>query len=104
MTIVSGDRKSRSSVAISVKTASGENLTGVSVRWTAPDAPGLLSSSENLSTSVVVFAVAVPVERDDGVHETTLASLKVAVHGDSVVGVAGGLGAVGDLHRHAISI
>jgi len=45
MTIVSGDRKSRSSVAISVKTASGENLTGVSVRWTAPDAPGLLSSS-----------------------------------------------------------
>ena len=45
MTIVSGDRKSRSSVAITVKTASGENLTGVSVRWTAPDAPGLLSSS-----------------------------------------------------------
>ena len=45
MTIISGDRKSRSSVAISVKTASGENLTGVSVRWTAPDAPGLLSSS-----------------------------------------------------------
>ena len=45
MTIVSGDRKSRSSVAISVKTASGESLTGVSIRWTAPDAPGLLSSS-----------------------------------------------------------
>jgi hypothetical protein len=45
MTVTSGDRKSRSSVAISVKTASGENLTGVSVRWTAPDAPGLLSSS-----------------------------------------------------------
>ena len=45
MTIVSGDRKTRSSVAISVKTASGENLAGVSVRWTAPDAPGLLSSS-----------------------------------------------------------
>ena len=45
MTIVSGDRKSRSSVAIAVKTASGEILSGVSVRWTAPDAPGLLSSS-----------------------------------------------------------
>ena len=45
MTVMSGNRKSRSSVAISVKTASGENLTGVSVRWTAPDAPGLLSSS-----------------------------------------------------------
>jgi hypothetical protein len=52
MTIVSGDRKSRSSVAIAVKTASGENLTGISVRWTAPDAPGLLSSSSssNLTT------------------------------------------------------
>ena len=45
MTIVSGTRKSRSSVAISVKTASGENLTGVSIRWVAPDAPGTLSSS-----------------------------------------------------------
>lgn len=47
MTVMSGNRKSRSSVAISVKTASGENLTGVSVRWTAPDAPGLLSSSSS---------------------------------------------------------
>jgi len=45
MTVAAGDRKSRSSVAISVKTASGESLTGVSIRWTAPDAPGLLSSS-----------------------------------------------------------
>ena len=45
MKVATGDRKSRSSVAISVKTASGEALTGVSVRWTAPDAPGLLSSS-----------------------------------------------------------
>ena len=45
MTIMSGNRKQRSSVAISVKTASGESLRGVSVRWTAPDAPGLLSSS-----------------------------------------------------------
>ena len=47
MTVASGDRKRRSAVAISVKTASGENLTGVSVRWTAPDAPGTLSSSPN---------------------------------------------------------
>ena len=45
MKVATGDRKSRSSVAISVKTVSGEALTGVSVRWTAPDAPGLLSSS-----------------------------------------------------------
>lgn len=45
LTVVSGTRRTRSSVAISVKTASGESITGVSVRWTAPDAPGLLSSS-----------------------------------------------------------
>ena len=45
MTVTSGARKMRSSVAISVKTASGENLTGVSIRWTAPDFPGSLSSS-----------------------------------------------------------
>jgi hypothetical protein len=45
MKVATGDRKSRSSVAISVKTASGEALTVVSIRWTAPDAPGLLSSS-----------------------------------------------------------
>ena len=45
MTIMSGARKMRSSVAISVKTVSGENLAGVSVRWTAPDAPGELRSS-----------------------------------------------------------
>lgn len=75
MTIVSGDRKSRSSVAITVKTASGENLTGVSVRWTAPDAPGLLSSSSSstLATDVtgsarttvtsgpVTFTLSVPI-------------------------------------------
>ena len=45
MTVVSGSRKMRSSVALSVKTASGEALTGVSIRWTAPDAPGTLTSS-----------------------------------------------------------
>ena len=45
MNILSGSRKMRSSVAISVKTTSGSTLAGVSIRWTAPDAPGLLSSS-----------------------------------------------------------
>ena len=75
MTILSGTRKARSSVAISVKTASGENVTGVSVRWVAPDAPGTLSSSAsstlatdgsgNARTSVtsgpVTFTLAPPV-------------------------------------------
>jgi hypothetical protein len=47
MTIVSGNRKYRSSVSLSVKTASGETIKGVSIRWTAPDAPGILSSSSS---------------------------------------------------------
>ena len=45
MSVVSGSRKLRSSVAITVKTNSGQILSGVSVRWNAPDAPGTLMSS-----------------------------------------------------------
>ena len=45
MSVVSGTRKLRSSVALSVKTESGQILSGVSVRWNAPDAPGTLMSS-----------------------------------------------------------
>ena len=45
MSVVSGTRKLRSSVALSVKTESGQVLSGVSVRWNAPDAPGTLMSS-----------------------------------------------------------
>ena len=45
MNILSGTRRMRSSVAISVKTTSGSILAGVSIRWSGPDAPGLLSSS-----------------------------------------------------------
>jgi hypothetical protein len=45
MSVVSGTRKLRSSVALSVKTESGQALSGVSVRWNAPDAPGTLMSS-----------------------------------------------------------
>jgi hypothetical protein len=45
MNILSGTRRMRSSVAISVKTTSGSILSGVSIRWSGPDAPGLLSSS-----------------------------------------------------------
>jgi hypothetical protein len=45
MSVVSGSRKLRSSVALTVKTESGQVLSGVSVRWNAPDAPGTLMSS-----------------------------------------------------------
>jgi len=45
MSVVSGSRKLRSSVAITVKTNSGQILSGVKVRWNAPDAPGTLMSS-----------------------------------------------------------
>lgn len=45
MSVVSGSRKLRSSVALTVKTDSGQVLSGVSVRWNAPDAPGTLMSS-----------------------------------------------------------
>lgn len=45
MSVVAGSRKLRSSVALSVKTESGQVLSGVSVRWNAPDAPGTLMSS-----------------------------------------------------------
>jgi hypothetical protein len=43
--VLSGSRKSRSSVQVTVKTTAGTNLVGTSIRWTAPDSPGTLSSS-----------------------------------------------------------
>ena len=45
LTVSSGTRRTRSLVGLNVKTSAGEILKGVSVRWTAPDAPGTLSSS-----------------------------------------------------------
>lgn len=45
LTVSSGTRRTRSLVGLNVKTSAGEVLKGVSVRWTAPDAPGTLSSS-----------------------------------------------------------
>jgi len=45
LTVSSGARRTRSLVGLTVKTSAGEVLKGVSVRWTAPDAPGTLSSS-----------------------------------------------------------
>jgi hypothetical protein len=45
MTISTGVRKTRSLAILSVKTASGQALTGLGIRWTAPDMPGSLTSS-----------------------------------------------------------
>lgn len=62
--VLSGTRRSRSSVQVSVKTNSGENLVGTSIRWVAPDAPGTLSSS---ATSTLATA-------DGGLARTTVVS------------------------------
>jgi hypothetical protein len=51
MTIITGTRKARSSVSLTVSTVSGQALVGTSVRWTAPDAPGTLSSSASSTLS-----------------------------------------------------
>ena len=58
LTVSSGTRKMRSSVGLTVQTSTGEVLKGVSVRWTAPDAPGTLSSSSSstLATDDTGFA------------------------------------------------
>ena len=45
MSVSSGVRKTRSAVELSIKTASGQTMSGLSIRWTAPDMPGTLSSS-----------------------------------------------------------
>lgn len=47
LTVESSTRKMRSLVPFTVKTASGETLAGSSVKWAAPDAPGLLASSKS---------------------------------------------------------
>ena len=45
MSVSSGVRRTRSAVELSIKTASGQTMSGLSIRWTAPDMPGTLSSS-----------------------------------------------------------
>jgi len=45
MSVSSGVRKTRTAVELSIKTASGQTMSGLSIRWTAPDMPGTLSSS-----------------------------------------------------------
>jgi hypothetical protein len=45
MSVSSGVRNTRSAVELSIKTASGQTMSGLSIRWTAPDMPGTLSSS-----------------------------------------------------------
>jgi hypothetical protein len=47
LTVESSTRKMRSLVPFVVKTASGETLAGSSVKWAAPDAPGILASSKS---------------------------------------------------------
>ena len=58
LNVSTGTRKMRSLVGLTVKTEAGEVLKGVSVRWTAPDAPGTLSSSSSsaLTTDDTGFA------------------------------------------------
>ena len=45
LSVSSGVRKTRSAVELSIKTASGQTMSGLSIRWTAPDMPDTLSSS-----------------------------------------------------------
>lgn len=47
MTVSSDSRSLRTAVPISVKTESGEILSGANIRWNAPDAPGTISSGSN---------------------------------------------------------
>ena len=62
MTVITGTRKARSSVSLTVSTVSGQALVGTSVRWTAPDAPGTLSSSASSTLATT----------DGGTARTTL--------------------------------
>jgi hypothetical protein len=62
--VLSGSRKSRSSVQVTVRTNAGASLVGTSIRWTAPDAPGTLSSS---TTSTLTSG-------EGGLARTTLVS------------------------------
>jgi hypothetical protein len=53
LSVETGTRKMRSQVSYTVVTESGSPLVGTSIKWAAPDAPGLLASSKTsiLSTS-----------------------------------------------------
>ena len=53
LSVESGSRKMRSQVSYTIRTESGSPLVGTSIKWAAPDAPGLLASSKTsiLSTS-----------------------------------------------------
>jgi hypothetical protein len=64
MTVQTGSRVTRSLAPIKVLTESGEIVPNVSIRWTAPDVPGLLGSS---TTSTLVSGA-------DGTARATLAT------------------------------
>ena len=64
LTVESGTRKMRSLTPFVIKTQSGTPLVGTSVKWAAPDAPGLLASSK---TSSIISA-------EGGAARTTLST------------------------------
>ena len=78
MSIETGSRVTRSLAPIKVITDSGEIVPNVSIRWTAPDVPGLLGSS---TTSTLVSAA-------DGTARATLATGPVTFTLSSTIGVS----------------
>ena len=58
MTVSTGVRKTRSSVELSVKSASGQALTGLGIKWSAPDMPGSLSSSASSTLTTDLNGIA----------------------------------------------
>jgi hypothetical protein len=78
MSIETGSRVTRSLAPIKVITDSGETVPNVSIRWTAPDVPGLLGSS---ATSTLVSAT-------DGTARATLATGPVTFTLSSTIGIS----------------
>ena len=78
MTVQTGSRVTRSLAPIKVLTESGEIVPNVSIRWTAPDVPGLLGSS---TTSTLASGV-------DGTARATLATGPVTFTLSSTLGMS----------------
>jgi hypothetical protein len=78
MSIETGSRVTRSLAPIKVITESGDIVPNVSIRWTAPDVPGLLGSS---ATSTLASA-------SDGTARATLATGPVTFTLSSTTGVS----------------
>jgi hypothetical protein len=78
MTVQTGSRVTRSLAPIKVVTESGEIVPNVSIRWTAPDVPGLLGSS---TTSTLASGA-------DGTARATLATGPVTFTLSSTLGMS----------------